>query len=192
MRKLGVWGVSGLAIVLAGACVLSARAESATEEKEFSIRKADEQVILYTLHRGSYDGAGQAIGRLFALAGQKGMIPKGNVTFTYLNNPQLTSSEHCLTEIRIPVGKEALKLAGTLGEFTDVKVVPGGEVAVAVKPEGQADPRPIYERLAAWILKQGYIPTDNASETFLTNVMSGDYTRMKTEITIPVAKLSAP
>ena len=155
----------------------------------FAIRKIEGQVVLYTIYRGSYDKAGPAIGKLFALAGRKGASPRGPMSHVYLNNPKQVSSQHWLTEIRIPVGREALKLAGTLGEMTDVKILPAMELAVAVKPEGQANPSSIYDNLHIWILKQGCMPAGSPREVFLTNVMGGNYSQMKTEILIPIQKL---
>ena len=72
--------------------------------------------------------------------------------------------------------------------MTDVKTLPTTEVAVAVKPEGQADPACIYKQLYEWIIKEGYMPAGAAREVFLTNAMSGDYSKMKTEIMVPVGK----
>jgi effector-binding domain-containing protein len=83
-----------------------------------------------------------------------------------------------------------LKLAGTLGEFTDVKTLPAMELVIAVKPEGLADPTSIYEKLFPWIHQQGYMVADAHSEVFLTGSMSGDYARMRTEILVPVQKAS--
>ena len=73
--------------------------------------------------------------------------------------------------------------------MTDVKSLPATDLAVAVKPEGLADPSPIYNSIYSWILREGYIVVGSPREVFLTNVMSGDYSRMKTEILIPVQKL---
>lgn len=165
-------------------------AKSVAKEAEFTIEKTDQQVVLYTIYRGKYDKVGLAIGQLFALAGQKGITPRGPVTFAYLNNPTRVSSEHWLTEIRIPVNKEALKLAGTLGEMTDVKTLPATEVVVAVKPEGMADPGPLYEKLFMWIHSRGYMGIDNHSEIFLSNATNGNYAQMKSRIIIPVEKIS--
>jgi len=83
-----------------------------------------------------------------------------------------------------------LKLAGTLGEMTDIKQLPATELAVAIKPEGQGNPAPIYDSLGAWILKQGYVATDSPCEKFLTNAQAGDYAQMKSEIMLPGKKLS--
>ena len=158
------------------------------ERAAFSIRKMEPQVVLYTIYRGAYDNIGQAVGNLFALAGQKGIRPAGQVSYAYLNNPNFVSKEHLLTEIRIAVGKDALKLAGSLGEMTDVKTLPSMEVAIALKAEGIADPSVIYDGLSEFITKQGYVGLDSPSEVFLTNGMGGNYAQMKTEIMIPVKK----
>jgi len=165
-------------------------AESTTANPAFTIRKVEQQAVLYTICRGSYDKSGTAVGRLFALAGQKGMTPKGPPLYVYLNNPQYVSSEHWLTEIRIPVDDPSLKFAGTLGEMTDVKLLKATDVAVVIKPEGMADPAPIYDQLQDWILKQGYTASEGPLENFLTNPAGENYAQMKTEIMIPVKKVS--
>lgn len=165
-------------------------AKSAGGKQNFAIRKVEKQVVLYTICRGSYDKTGPAVGKLFALAGQKRIRPRGPASYVYLNSPKQVSSQHWLTEIRIPVGKEALKHSGILGEMTDVKAVPAMEMAVAIKPEGLADPGPIYERLYTWIYKAGYVHNEDPRERFLTGASTGDYARMKSEIMVPVMKVS--
>jgi len=168
--------------------IVGISATSAGGKSAFSIRRVEKQVVLYTIYRGSYDKVGPAIGKLFALAGNKGVRPLGPMTHVYLNNPKLIASQHWLTEIRVPVGKEALKLSGTLGEMTDVKALPAMQVAVAVKSQGQADPSLIYKELDAWILKQGYYVNDAPMEIFLSNAETGNYAQMKTEIMFPISK----
>jgi len=189
MKKTSIWLVPLIVICLAAASTVAISAKSATQESDISIRKAKEEVVLYTIHRGSYDKIGPVIGNLYALAGKKGISPRGSVYYVYLNNPNQVSSQHWLTEVRIPVSKDDLKAAGTLGEMTDIKTLSATDVAVAVKPEGQADPSGIYNKLYAWISKEGYITTGSAREVFLTNVMSGNYAMMKTEIIIPIQKI---
>jgi len=160
-------------------------------KRGFDVRTVNEQIVLYTIYRGPYNQMGQAVGKLFALAGQKGLMPpRGPVTYKYLNNPTLVSSEHWLTEIRIPVAEDALKLVGKLGNMTDVKKVPAMKMVVAVKPEGLADPGTVYNRLIIWIHRHNYAAIDGFREIFLTNMMSGDYSIMKSEIMVPVEKLS--
>lgn len=146
MNKVKVFYLLLLAMVLAVIGTIRISAEVAEKKAAIAIRKVEPEVVLYTIRRGSYDKTGVAIGELYALAGKNGIIPSGSVYYVYLNNPGLVSSEHWLTEVRIPVSKNALKLAGTLGEMTDIKALPAMEVAVAVKPEGQTDPGPIYNR----------------------------------------------
>lgn len=189
MSRKRIWSLLlTIGLMVASGVVITAK--SAPDKPAFEIRKTDEQVILYTIYRGSYDKVGPVIGKLFALAGSKGITPQGPISFVYLNNPQYVSPEHWLTEIRVPVGKEALNHSGTLGEMTDVKAVPAVELAVAVKPEGQQDPAPIYERLYTWIYKAGYVHIEDPREIFLTSASSGDYARMKSEIMVPVSKLT--
>ena len=177
--------VIGLTLIGAAAIFASTAAKPA-----ITVRKVEPQVVLYTIYRGSYEKAGSAIGKLFALAGQNRIQPRGPVYYVYLNNPNQVSSEHWLTEIRIPVGKDALKITGILGEMTDVKTLPAMEMAVAVKPQGLTDPSPIYTALYAWAVKQGYMVAGSSREVFLTNAMSGSYAQMKTEIMLPVQKFT--
>lgn len=188
MKKTKVWSLLFLVIGLMAACVGAISAKSTSDKTSVVIRNVDKQVVLYTIYRGSYDKTGMAIDKLFALAGRKKISTRGPISYVYLNNPGHVSKEHWLTEIRIPVGEEALELAGTLGEMTDVKALPALELVVAVKPKGQADPRPIYDSLYAWLYKQGYVAAEDPMETFLTDAKGGDYAQMKTEIMVPVQK----
>jgi len=187
MSKVRVWLLL-LVMVLTAVSVVEIFAEQTTDKPKITVRQMKPQTVLYTIYRGNYEKMGGAIGKLYALAGQKGVYPRGSLCCVYLNNPQYVSSEHRLTEIRIPVGEDALKLAGTLGEMTDVKTMAAMDVVVTVKPLGQADPSAIYNYLYAWIAKQGYMAADNAGETFLGSGMAGNYAQMKSEIMIPVKK----
>lgn len=161
------------------------------DKSDVTIRQVEPQTVLYTIYRGDYDKVGHAIGSLYALAVQKKIWPNGSLYFAYLNNPKHVSSEHWLTEIRIPVKEEALKHTGTFGEMTDVKKLPAMTVAVAAKPAGQADSEPIYLRLDTWIFKHGYAGIGGPCEKFLANAATGDYAQMKSEIMIPVTRISA-
>lgn len=190
MNRTKIWlmTLAVTCLVVVGTVKISAK--SAVEKNSgVSIRKIEEEIVLYTIHRGSYNKIGLAIGELYALAGKKGISPRGSVYYVYLNNPHQVSNEHWLTEVRIPVSKDALKAAGTLGKMTDIKKLPSTEAVVAVKPEGQADPSNTYDKLYAWIFKEGYMTVDSAREVFLTNAMSGDYSQMKSEIIIPIRKV---
>lgn len=189
MKKLRKLLLLPLGVVILVACVIELSAKPASVDKpEVAVRTIESQVVLYTIHRGSYEQIGMVIGQLFAKAAEHGIAPLGPVTFAYLNNPTKVSSEHWLTEIRIPVAQDAMKLAGTLGKMTDVKTVSAQEVVVSIKPETMSDPGPVYNKLFAWINQEGYLPTDGPLEIFLSNAATGDYSQMKTEIMIPIGK----
>jgi effector-binding domain-containing protein len=163
--------------------------ESTAAAPECSLRKLEAQVVLYTIYRGPYDKVGQAIGDLISLGSDNGLYPMGPVSMSYLNSPHYTTPQHYLTEIRVPVADDALKLAGTLGEMTDVKTIPAMEVAVVTKPSGVADPMPLIVGLTKWMAAQGYVTAEGINEVYLSNTDSGDYAQMEVEIRIPVEKM---
>lgn len=190
MRKVRKWSLVLVVIMLMVVCAIELCAEQTSGKLKITIQNSEPQTVIYTVYRGSYEKIGPAIGKLFALAGQKGIYPRGNLSCVYLNNPGYVSSEHLLTEIRIPVGKDALKLAGTLGEMTDVKSLPAMEVAIAEKPTGQFNYGAVFNEINAWVIQQNYRTTDNAWEKFLSGGVSGNYAQMKTEIIVPIRKIS--
>jgi len=187
-KRIALLLVTGV-LVFAVASVISAKSDA--DKPACTIRQLEEQVVLYTIHRGGLDNIPSVVMNLFNLATEKGVYPGGPITFAYLNDFTRTSSEHWLIEIRLPVDKGALKLSGTLGEMTDVKTLSSVKMVATIKPEGMADPRPIYERLYAWMLKEHHMPTSGPQETFLTNAETGDYAQMKTEIKVPIWEPSA-
>ena len=189
MKKVKCAVIMAVLIVIVAFCLAATEVSS---KPKYEIRKVDQQAVLYTIYRGDYQNIGQPIGKLFALAGTKGIIPAGQVQFVYLNNPNYVSKEHWLTEIRIPVGKEALKLAGTLGEITDIKVLPASEMIVAKKPKGQADPNSIYANMYKWIYENNHTGLDSPVEIILSGSMAGDYSQMESEIMMPVKKMEQP
>lgn len=166
-------------------------AEKTTDKPNITTRQLESQTVLYTIHRGSYEKMGKTIGSLYALGIKNKIWPRGQLYCVYLNNPKNVSSEHYLIEIRIPVDKEALKLTGTLGEMTDIKTLPAMEVAVAIKSAGQADPGSIYGNLYKWIHKEGYAVSESPREKFLNDAKSGNYAQMKSEIMMPIKKISS-
>jgi effector-binding domain-containing protein len=190
MSKARKWFGLLIVLMLMVVFVMELCGEQTSDKMKISIRKSEPQTVIYTIYRGSYEKIGQAIGKLYATAGQKGIRPQGHLSCVYLNNPGYVSSEHLLTEIRFPVSKDALKFAGTLGDMTDVKSLPAIEVAVAEKPMGQTNYSAVFNEINAWLIKQNYRTSDNACEKFLSGGMSGDYTQMKTEITVPIKKIS--
>jgi len=178
-------------LLLTAVITVSVWAEQSTDKSEITIRRVEPQTVLYTVYRGSYEQIGQAIGKLYALAGSKGIQPRGSLSFIYLVTPEHTLAKHCLTEIRIPVAKEALKHTGTLGEMTDIKQLRTMEVAVIVKPNMKADYGVFFERLYGGITKKGYRAYGCVSETFLGKAMPVDFMQMKSEMMVPIKKISA-
>lgn len=165
-------------------------AEQSEDKSDVAIRKMESQTVLYTIYRGEYAKIGNSIGNLFGLTMKNQIWPKGSISLVYLNNPQYVSGEHCLVEIRIPVDQDALKLAGTLGEMTDVKEIKAMEVAVIKKSAGQMNYSSLYNSLHTWISRNGYVTTENACEMFAGGSGVTDYSQMSSEIMIPVEKLS--
>ncbi len=190
MSKVKTWTLvlAVLALIITATVEISA---GQSDKSDITVRKAESQTVLYTIYRGEYQKIGQAIGGLYGLAMKNQAWPKGSLSCVYLNNPQYISGEHCLVEIRIPVGEEALKLAGTLGEMTDVKTIKAMDVVVITKQPGQTDRSTVYNDLYTWVAKNGYIAADNACEVFAANMQSQDYSQMKSEIMIPVSKISS-
>ncbi len=190
MNRFKVLSLLVVVLVLTTIVTVEIFAEQSTGESNITTRKLESQTVLYTIYRGEYGEIGETISRLYALAIKNKIWPGGSLSCVYLNNPQYISGEHCLVEIRIPVGQEALKLSGTLGELTDVKTLQAMEVAVTAKPAGQTDPSSVYDSLHVWITKNGYRAAENACETFATDTGITDYTKMKSEIMIPINKIS--
>jgi effector-binding domain-containing protein len=190
MSVMKHWGAIGVLVLAAATGAILA--QSTPQETPIEVRQIPECVVLYTIHRGPFDNVGATIGETIAAAAQKGVYPRGTISFMYLNNPATTPCEHWLTEIRIPVADDALKLAGTLGKFTDVKKLSSVEAVVAVKPEGLATAESIYERLYMWMHENGYMSAEGPSEVFLSNARAGDYSKMKSEIRIPLRRVAKP
>jgi effector-binding domain-containing protein len=177
-----------LLVVIVAAVTVELFAEQSSGESDFSIKKSEAQTVLYTVYRGPYENIGKPIGEFYGLAMRKNIMPRGPIAMVYLNNPQNTSREHLLVEIRIPVDPNALQQAGTLGPMTDIKTLKATEYAVMKKQLGQTDYEAFYRALYERIAKEGYHRTDNAIEVFTETGMGGDYSQMKSEIMVPVAK----
>ena len=152
-----------------------------------TVETIPDQVVLYTIYRGDYAQAGAEIGKLYTLAGTKGIKPVGPLAFVYLNNPKTIGKNHWLTEIRIPVDVNAMSQAGKLGPYTDVKKLPATEAAVIDKPAGVTDPDQLYKQLYKWIYDNGYAASEGPIEVFLTS--GQDYSQMKTQICSPIERV---
>jgi effector-binding domain-containing protein len=157
---------------------------------DVTVREVGPQAVLYTIHRGHYDTVTNTVKKLYRLADSKGICITGPVCTGYLNNPRVQSPEHWLIEIRIPVGADAMKFAGTLGEMTDVKILPAMKIAAAIKPEGQDSPDTTICSLYSWIKKHGYRIAGNMWQSILCD-KPGNYAQTKTEFIIPVESPTA-
>ena len=170
-------------VCIVGICTRDSKAQL---NPDVAVRWVDSQAVLYTIYRGHYAGIGPAINKLYELACAKNLTPIGPVYTGYLNNPLLVTDDHWLIEIRMPVPIEALELAGTLGEMTDVKLMPAMKVVTAVKPEGQLNPEPVIRCLYTLINQRGYRIAGGMWQSVLCNEDSEDYSKMRTEFMIPV------
>ncbi len=170
-------------VCIAGICTRDSKAQLIPD---VTVREVAPQAVLYTIYRGHYEGVGPYINKLYDLARAKNLTPVGPHSTGYLNNPLLVSDNHWLIEIRIPVPMDSLELAGTLGEMTDVKLMPAMKVVAAVKPEGQIDPVPVIRGLYALINQRGYRIAGGMWQSVLCNKDSEDYSKMRTEFMIPV------
>jgi effector-binding domain-containing protein len=184
MRRASFW-----AAVAAFVGLLTVYGQGEAPRPAVTVRQEPEQVVAYTVFRGNYDKIGPAIGQLFMKLGQNGIAPQMPITFVYLNNAGITQPDHYLTEVRIPVGKEALAKAGTLGDFTDVTTIPALEYAVIRKEPGMGDPMGLRKALYAWVRENGYQAIDNCGERFLDPTPQTDYVQMNNEIMVPVEKV---
>ena len=179
-----------LVLSLVAVTAMKGSPETPTKAKEgkppFAIHELQKQVVLYTIYRGDFNDIGSTIMELYSLAAANGIYPEGPITVAYLNISRHISSKHWVTEVRLPVDKRALEVAGKLGKMTDIKTISAMKVAVATKPEGMADSAPIYKNLYPWMLKHGHMSISGPQETLLANVETGDYVQMKTEIMVPI------
>jgi len=165
-------------------------AKEESSKDEIKLKKFKKQIVLYTVCRGDYKKVGRTVRDLYFLAEEKAIRILSTPSYVYLNNPKDFSSKHLLTEMRLEVTKEALKHSGKLGEWIDIKEVPAYEAVTAKKMQGVADASPIYDKLYRWIGEQGYIPAGAPVETTLIGATNAKYENIKSEITIPVKKLS--
>ena len=181
---------NNLAVVVTAVCLLTTCFAADPNEKKidagFQIQTQTAQTVLYTVYRGPYEQCGQAISELFALAGKNQVRPIGALTFAYLNNPTTVKPQHLLTEIRIPVSGDTLKLQGTLGAMTDVKEIPEMKVVIAKKPAGTEDPSQIYSALTKWVYEHGYMVVDSPIEQM---GMVPNYKDMETTIALPIERV---
>jgi len=135
------------AVIVTAPNTAETAAKAKKDKPTCAIRDLQQQVVLHTIYRENFDDIASTVGGLYSLAAENGIYPDGPLTFAYLNNFSHVSNQHWLTEIRLPVDKSALEVAGKLRKMTDVKTLSAMKVAVATKPEGMANSDPVYKSL---------------------------------------------
>jgi effector-binding domain-containing protein len=165
----------------------------AAERDPYTFRMEEDQIVLYTVHRGDRETIRKAVNDLYALAETKGIRASSPFTLVALNNPLQPSREHVLTEIRIPVDPNALTRAGRLGPMTDVKRVLLHEVAVPRRRSrgNQTDRNRLAMNIYDWLRNMRRIPMFGWRETFFGDYRAQDYDQMDVEITVPVLGTSS-
>jgi len=171
---------------IAGLCVCKGGDQN---RSDVTLRNVPRQTVLYTIYRGDYFEVSYAINKLYALAHEKGISLLGPVSTCRLTSPLSEEANHSLIEIQIPVEENAIEQAGTLGDMTDVKVLPAMKVAVAVKPEGDGDPTEVIADLFSWINKKGFVVKGRMRQTVLDG-SKGSYRKLRTEFVIPIEELT--
>ncbi|MHC5033884.1 MAG: hypothetical protein ACYTFZ_02455 [Planctomycetota bacterium] len=158
-------------------------------EGPLTTRTMEAQVVIYTLHRGGHDSLRESVDRVLALARERGLRVTGPVTFEFLAYSDLISGEHFLTEVRAPVGLEALDQSGTFGPYEGVKAVAEVEVAVMRKPRGADNREELVEEFLNLVHRNGYVAVGNVFERFLTG--ASRYADMESEFCVRIARPEA-
>ena len=184
VAALSIFIVSEI-ICIAGLCLCKGQYP---EHADVSIREIPQQTVLYTIYRGRHYKINSVINQLYTLAKEKGISISGPASTCYLNSPVAESTNHHIIEIQIPVNDNAIEQAGSLGDMTDIKVIPAMKVAVAAKPEGCCDPTSVLVDLFTWINKKGYVVKGKMRQSYLNG--KGNYNNLNTEFMIPVDKLT--
>jgi effector-binding domain-containing protein len=170
-------------------CLVAGAAKDEGKKDEVKLKNYKSKLVLYTVCRGGNKKVGLAARDLYFLAENK--IIRLLSTYVYLNDREEVPSKHWLTEIRLDARSDAIEHAGKLGEWVDIKEIPAYQAVAAIKNQGVADSGPIYEKLYSWIFEHGYVPAGRPIENLLLGTTNAKYEKIKSEITIPVKKLSA-
>jgi effector-binding domain-containing protein len=167
-------------------------AAAAEPEHEVSVRRAEEQVVLYTVAHGGPDAIWPAIMGMRALASETGLTPLGPFWLVHLTPPESVRPRHWVAEVRMPVGREAYHVADDLEEGIHVKTVPAMSLAVASMPGRIEDLAPVRRALLAWMAANGCVAAGPMRQTFLAEEPDPS---MRMELACPIygyAELGAP
>jgi hypothetical protein len=158
MLRTAIGGLLGAAIVVAllllasrdGPGLLAAGKRQQAEAGEAKFRTEPQHVVLYSVHKGTYQTLGLTFQKLSRLARARGIRPTGDYgDAVYLQSPDAVKPDELLIGVQIPVTAEAVRQKGRLQALacamrlgtTDVKTVPERAVAWVTKPKGAAEAR---------------------------------------------------
>jgi|RhiMetdeSRZDD1v2_1073273.scaffolds.fasta_scaffold390714_3 hypothetical protein len=168
------------------------------QKEAVATRQVPASHVLYTVYRGPYKEAGEAVKTLRRLAASQGLKLRDDTVVWVLLNSELKSPEDLLTEVRVAVEGGAVdksrlqKEAGNLGlGTTGLKEVREAQVMQTTKAKGVADPSRLYERLYARIQSAGYRPAGLPENVFAEASRipdSAEFQDLEVAIRIPVAK----
>jgi effector-binding domain-containing protein len=182
---------ASILIIVIVTCIVACAAKDEDAKDEVKLKSYKSKLVLYTVCRGGNKKVGHAARDLYFLAEEKIIRLLSSPTYVYLNDREGLPSKHWLTEIRLDARSDAIEHAGKLGEWIDIKEIPAYQAAAAIKDKGVADPGPVYDKLYSWIFEHGYVPAGRPIENLLLGTTNSKYENIKSEITIPVKKLSA-
>ncbi len=76
-------------------------------DPEIEIKNLPACQMASVLYTGVYGNVGQGYQSLFRFIEEQGYVPAGNTREIYLNNPEQVAEEELLTEIQVPIAKNA-------------------------------------------------------------------------------------
>lgn len=111
----------------------------------------NERLLAYTRVTGTYgEGYETAIGKVFQWAGAKG-VSDGEMIFIYHDNPELTPSDKCRTDIciSVPAGTE-------VSNGIELKILPaGGYASIRSNINGKGDFGQYWDELLEQVVESG-------------------------------------
>lgn len=163
----------------------------------FEVREIPAHTVLYTVHRGPFQTAGETFKKLEFLRRTRRMEPtEDSGICVYLKSTEAVAENDLLMELQIPVDPSAMQQAGRLQKVacakklgtTDVKQVAARSVAVAPKPQGLNDPSDLYRQLHAFVAEMGGVSKCPAEQKFPGAAripVHCTYSELSTELFVP-------
>ncbi len=142
---------------------------------------------LVVVHRGSYDGLGEAMKKAFRICLDAGLMVAGSVTAVYRNDPKsVKDPSELVTELALPVMLMGPAPTGLPGGAV-VKTFPGARVAAMVVrgPYGTVE-GPGLAKLGGWVKEKGLAWAGPPRVRYLHNPEGAVPEDQLAEIQIPV------